>query len=63
MTPTTLALLIRTIRLCCEYHAGYLLSGDVRFAWGLADCRREIELIVRAETRQPADGSPLEVEG
>ena len=56
MTPATLTLLVRTIHLCREYHAGFLATLDPRYAWGLADAQWEIELLVR----QCADGVPLE---
>jgi len=39
----TLTLLIRTIHLCREYHAGFLETGDTRYAWGLAECQYEVE--------------------
>lgn len=47
MTPAALTLLVRTIRLCREYHAGFLATLDPRFAWGWADTVVEIELLVR----------------
>lgn len=39
----TLALLVRTVHLIREYHAGFLATGDTRYAWGLAECQIEIE--------------------
>ncbi len=46
MTDRSLLLLRRAIRLCLEYHAAFLATEDVRFAWGCADARKEIELLV-----------------
>lgn len=39
----TLILLIRTVHLIREYHAGFLETGDTRYAWGLAEAQYEIE--------------------
>ena len=47
MSAQTLELLIRTIRLCCEYHAGFMATLNPLYAWGLADAQAEIALIVR----------------
>lgn len=47
MSAQALALLIRTIRMCCEYHAGLMATLNPLYAWGLADAQAEIALIVR----------------
>ena len=47
MSPRSLLLLRRAIRLCLEYHAAFLATEDVRFGWGLCDAQVEIELLVR----------------
>lgn len=44
-----LALLIRTVHLIREYHAGFLATGDTRYAWGLAEAQYEIEMFLIPE--------------
>lgn len=47
MNPRSQLLLRRAIRLCLEYHAAFLATEDVRYAWGLSDAITEVELLVR----------------
>ena len=35
----------RTLRLAAEYRAAFLRTLDPRYAWGLADCLYELELL------------------
>lgn len=44
-----LALLVRTIHMIREYHAGFLATGDTRYAWGIAECQHEIEIYLIPE--------------
>lgn len=53
MTPDAL-LRSRAEAMAAEYRAEFLRTGDALFAWGVADCLMEIELIegmVTIETR------------
>lgn len=43
--PRALALLVRAIHLCREYHAGWTKTTNWGYAWGLAEAQYEISLL------------------
>ena len=45
MTPSQIPAYLRLCLTILDYHRGYRLTGDARYAWGLSDCLTELELM------------------
>ena len=43
--------IVRTVHLIREYERGWYATGDARYLWGIADCQREMELLLAEAMR------------